>query len=217
MGDRKIIAVCLLYAFGAAGSRAVVLSAESEALDEVVVAGSQYELGRLRDELVELEVQFYDRFNELNTVDDFDTHCHLEARIGTLVKRRYCRAVFQDEAYAREGQEYAQYRFASESNPYPVAPGSPPLPAYVAMQARMEDYRDNMRKVVLRNPDLIELLRKRHDVEKQYETALRSAFGLSPGRTGPSIEGPADEAASEGAAKVAQCDDAPDSLCRGAE
>lgn len=192
------------------------MAGESEALDEVVVAGSLDELNRLRDTLMELEDRFYERFNQLNNLDDFDTHCHLEARIGTLIKRRYCRAVFQDEAYAREGQEYAQYRFASESNPYPVAPGSPPVPAYVAMQARMEDYRDNMRKVVRSNPELLDLLRKRHDVEKQYETARRSAFGLSPGRTGPSIEVLADESASEGAAEVARCD-APDSRCSGAE
>ena len=58
--------------------------------------------------MVMVEDRFYERYNELNPNHDFDTHCHMEARIGTNTKRRYCRAVYQERAQQKEGQEYAE-------------------------------------------------------------------------------------------------------------
>lgn len=58
----------------------------------------------LRHQIVQLEDQFYDLYNELNTVDDFDIHCIEEARTGTRFIKRSCRAVYQEQALAEEAQ-----------------------------------------------------------------------------------------------------------------
>ena len=145
-------------------------------------------MNRLRAKVVELEDSFYERFNELNTIDDFDTHCHSEARIGTKLKRRYCRAVFQDKAYRNEGREYTQFLQRTID---PVSGGptnlilGPPPPAYVAIQERMDDYRENMRQVVRRHPELLELVRKRYEAERNYDAARRRIFGLAPAEEPP--------------------------------
>ena len=173
-----VILGCVIAAFFTTGLRASDPPQEVAGLDEVVVEGSRNELNRLRAQAIEFEDRFYERFNELNTIDDFDTHCHLEARIGTKLKQRYCRAVFQDKAYLKEGQEYTEFRQRSE-NGFGGSLGPPP-PAYVAIQVRMEQYRDNMREVVAKNPELLELVRKRYEAEKKYDAARRRIFGLAP-------------------------------------
>ena len=73
-------------------------------LDEVTVSGERVKIEALRKQIVQLEDTFYDRYNELNTVDDFDIHCIEEARTGTRFIKRSCRAVYQEQALADEGQ-----------------------------------------------------------------------------------------------------------------
>jgi hypothetical protein len=49
----------------------------------------------LRQAVVEAEDRFHARYNELNDNDDFDVNCRQEARTGTKLERRICRAVYQ--------------------------------------------------------------------------------------------------------------------------
>ena len=186
---RAIVSACIFPALLAVAPTPADAGESAEGLDEVVVEGSRNELNRLRAKVVELEDGFYERFNELNTIDDFDTHCHSEARIGTKLKRRYCRAVFQDKAYRSEGQGYTEYlqrTIATDSPPQPTGLIlGPPPPAYVAIQERMDDYRENMRQVVRRHPELLELVRKRYEAERNYDAARRRIFGLAPAEEPP--------------------------------
>jgi hypothetical protein len=48
------------------------------------------------------EEALYDLYNSLNTDDDFDTRCYEEARTGSHIKRRVCRANFYGKLLARE-------------------------------------------------------------------------------------------------------------------
>src|SRR5690606_28410369 len=70
-----------------------------QSLDEVLVRGKRAELSELREQMVGLEDQYYELYNELNKNDLFDIHCAMEARSGTLIRRRYCRAVYEARAF----------------------------------------------------------------------------------------------------------------------
>jgi hypothetical protein len=160
------------------------------ARDEVVVQGSRT-LDEIRQKMVKLEDRFYDRYNELNTIRDFDIHCGQEARVGTLLKRRYCRAVYESKAFEAEGREVAQFLQnipPPNTNPAaagiprdpPVVIGAPPPPAFAAIEARRPEFRKNMLDVTSKNPELIKLLQERAELAKQYDAARRKLFGSKP-------------------------------------
>ncbi len=160
---------------------------QKESLDTVVVEGRLHQLETLRNEMVLVEDRFFERYNALNTKRDFDTHCSIEARTGTRTKSRYCRAVYQDKAFTREGQDYAEAlkwmmnQGADSGDPAnrggtAANPWVPPTPSTVMIEARRKDYKDNIREVAKRNPELIELLRQRYELGLRYEAIRRSLF-----------------------------------------
>lgn len=164
------------------------LSQATEApLDEVVVEGTRGKLKQMIEQMVQLEDRFYERYNELNTNDDFDMYCAQEARIGTNVKRRYCHPVYETRAMETEGREYAQMMQFNTGPPAgpmlppgAVAAAGPPPPAIVTIEARREEYKDNLRKVASENPELVRLLRERYELAQRYEATRRKVWGLKP-------------------------------------
>jgi hypothetical protein len=161
---------------------------QKDSLDTVVVEGRLHQLEKLRDEMVLVEDRFYERYNALNPIRDFDTHCYIESRTGTRTKSRYCRAVYQERAFEREGQDYSEAlkwmmnQGADSGDPSKPGAGTapmpwvPPTPSTVMIEARRKDYQNNIRDVVKRNPELIELLRQRYELGQRYESTRRSLF-----------------------------------------
>jgi hypothetical protein len=161
---------CLLFA---------ALSQAADApLDEVVVESTRGKLKEMVQEMVKIEDQFYERYNELNTNDDFDMRCAEEARIGTKLKRRYCRPVYENNALRDEAYQY-YWQLSSYTDPTPK-PEAPPVPAIVAIEARREEYKDNLRKVASEHPELVKLLQERYEMGQRYEATRRKVWGLKP-------------------------------------
>ncbi len=152
-------------------------------LDEVVVNGAQ--LDQVMKELVEAEDRFFRRYNELNTKNDFDIQCQKEARIGTRLKKRHCRAGFEEKAIAEEGQEAGkifqsiqdQFRQGASN---PVVGGGPLVPGVQVMEMRRPEFREHMKEVVSRNPELIELLQKHAELIDRYNDLRRKLFAPKP-------------------------------------
>ena len=46
--------------------------------------------GEIRAQIQRAEQAVYDRFNEINSKDEFDIHCYREAQTGTRILRRVC-------------------------------------------------------------------------------------------------------------------------------
>lgn len=156
---------------------------------EVIVQGSRT-LDEMRRKMIELEDRFYQRYNELNTLRDFDIHCAQETRAGTKLKQRFCRAVYESKAYEAEGRELAQFMqritppdpspSAAMSADLPVVIGAPPVSAIVAIEARRPEFRKNMVEVTTQNPELVRLLEQRAELAKRYDAARRKLFRLKP-------------------------------------
>lgn len=153
---------------------------QKDELDEVTVSGERVKIEAMRREIVQLEDRFYDRYNELNTVDDFDIHCIEEARTGTRFIKRSCRAVYQEQALADEGQ--AAFKILQRfRGPGPaVADSGPPVPATVTIERRLPEYKKNLEEVARRDPELTRLLEERARVIERYNAALRSPPAQTP-------------------------------------
>jgi thioester reductase-like protein len=171
-------------------------------LDTVTVKATRAQLDKVLQEMVKSEDDFFKRYNALNTNDDFDMTCYREAR-GTNARRRYCVPVYVKKALQAQGQSQAsnlQQNFDSSqrgttfdtggSSQMPMvgamlSAGAPPVTteasvsAQALIEARRKDFQQNMRDVVSRNPELIEMLRQRDELGKRYET-MRSQL-LAPG------------------------------------
>jgi hypothetical protein len=103
-------------------------------------------LSELRREVVAAEDRFYAEYNELNDNDDFDVKCREDARTGTRLEVRICRAVYQEEAIregAKEGLETMQCLRSNYGKCGAV--NSPPVPAAVRIMALESDFQRNMR------------------------------------------------------------------------
>jgi len=170
----------LLAAMIALPTLAAAPSAQKADLDEVTVSGERVKIEALRKQIVQLEDKFYDRYNELNTVEDFDIHCIEEARTGTRFIKRSCRAVYQEQAFADEGQAAFKILQRFREKGPQIADSGPPVPATVVIERRLPEYKKNLEEVVRSNPELSGLLAERGKLIEGYDAALKKNWGGVP-------------------------------------
>lgn len=133
---------------------------EEQELDEVIVSGMT--LRQMRDAIIAAEQRFYDRYNEVNRVDDFDIHCRNHAPLGTRIKRRECLIAFQEEAQ----MQYARAVLTGGYSPDPV----------MMTLERRDEFRRNALAVINGDARLRRLLRERERLEEKYQAERRKRF-----------------------------------------
>jgi hypothetical protein len=107
--QRCAISICLFGAFTSAGIVPTVAQTSSDdgsappIEEEIIVQGRSRTV--LREQIRLAEEAVYDRFNEINSNDEFDIHCYNEALTGSRMLRRVCRANFWRDAESRAGRE----------------------------------------------------------------------------------------------------------------
>lgn len=110
-------------------------------VDEIVVIGRTP--AEIRAQIKAAEEAVYDRFNEINSDDEFDIHCRQEAPTGSHIKRRVCQANFWRTAQARAGEETVR-----------AMQGSPSIPAASFLGQAMQKGHvmvDEMRRLALQD------------------------------------------------------------------
>ena len=150
-------------------------SDDAEELEQVHVYGSKEEIWQLRQAIIEAENRFFERYNDLNTNDDFDVKCRVEARTGTRLPTRTCRPLYQEDA-VQEGAKQAvelRQRFQSLGGGAQLGATSPPVPAGIKIMARRPEFERNMRNVVRKHPELTALLQERAAAATALEAATR--------------------------------------------
>jgi hypothetical protein len=105
MSIRGAIALCCAAAcagaYGQEGGRDA--AHPPDVGDEVVVQGRSF--AALRLEIQRAEEALYDRFNAINSKDEFDISCDYEVLTGSRMPRRVCRANFWRTSEARAAHE----------------------------------------------------------------------------------------------------------------
>jgi hypothetical protein len=142
----------------AAAAQPVV--ADELVLDEAVVKGTR--LWKLREDMVRTEEQFYKLFNELNTEDDFDVHCRMEAPLGTRLKKRICRIAFYEDAEAEAAQALLAGQMVIDPN--------------LVMLQRQTEYTKHTLAIINSDQRLLKLVRQRAEIEKKYDAERKRRF-----------------------------------------
>ncbi|HJR69750.1 MAG TPA: hypothetical protein VKA43_06900 [Gammaproteobacteria bacterium] len=99
----RTLCLVVLVGFGASALAQEAVSPPQDELEEVIVSGQVPE--NLRIEIERLEVVVYERFNALNSNDELDIHCLVQARTGTNIPQRTCAPNFVIRAEARSAQK----------------------------------------------------------------------------------------------------------------
>ncbi len=145
-------------------------SDDAEELEQVNVLGSKVEPWQLRQAIIEAEDRFYKRYNELNSDNDFDMTCRVEARTGTRLVTRTCKPLYQENAVQEGAKQAVEIRQVFQDSHILV---SPPVPAAIAIMARRSEFERHMRSVVLGSPELGSLLKERAAAVERLEAATR--------------------------------------------
>ena len=92
--------LCFVVLFGVGAPALAQQAAPND--DEIVVEGRQPQ--NVYAEIERLETSVYDRFNALNSNDEFDIHCFKQAPTGSNIPLRRCAPNFVVEAEAQAAQ-----------------------------------------------------------------------------------------------------------------
>lgn len=152
-----------------------------DVLDEVTIKGQRARLREMRDQINALEDRFYERYNALNPVPEFAVHCGRENRTGTLLQKRYCRAVYEDRAMHEEARDSLLIRQVIQEQlragaREPKAFNGPPVQAIVAIEMRRPAFRRNLEEVVGRDAALSGLLKQRAELIERANALQREIF-----------------------------------------
>lgn len=131
-----------------------------EELEEARVKATK--LWQLREQMVALEERFYALYNELNTDNDYDVHCKVEAPMGTRLKQRVCRIAYHEDALAAEAQGFVGGYYVP--------------PANMVLLNRYPEYQKKALAVINSDARLRRLVREREQLEKRYEAERKRRF-----------------------------------------
>lgn len=129
--------------------------APSDTIDEITVYGNK-SLRKLRLDLYTAEDNVYAVFNSLNSDDEYDVHCYHEARYGSRITRRVCRANFVSEAIADETRALLR--------------DQPEIPAWATIQQKNKLLREKVEALVIERPELLKALSEFSDAKQILES-----------------------------------------------
>ena len=116
-------------------------------IDEVIVPGRAPE--NLRLEIERLETAVYDRFNALNSNDEFDIHCFERAPTGSNIPQRTCAPNFVIEGEARAARRMLKDGRGSDANNFSRAE------LKVGMEQKSRELTEEMQRVARSDEQLL--------------------------------------------------------------
>ena len=149
------------------------IAAESNELDEIVVRGTR--LSELRSGIVAAENRFYSRYNELNTIRDFEISCIMDAPTGQKKKVRRCRTGLEVRARTEEAEDILTSLQRSASmigGQDAVASRTTNVDIMSLHQKREEQFRQHFLQLVNTHADLRALLDEREARQAVYDKEL---------------------------------------------
>ena len=131
-------------AHGQAAAPAGATSPPPDVGDEVQVIGRSP--AELRLQIQQAEQVFYDRFNAINSRDEFDITCDFQVQTGSKMPRRVCRANFWGVAQAKAAHEGVLRQHGSANAGSAQFEGE--------ARAKQQQLAEEMRRLVATDPEL---------------------------------------------------------------
>ena len=135
-------------------------SDNAEPIEEIRVYGEK-SLLRMRHEADIAEEVFFDQFNALNSDDDFDIHCYREAKTGSRIRRRVCKANYFIRLEAEATKNTLLSLQASGSSVF--------LDPTAEIRKMDKLMLEKMEKLASENPGLLKALEEFVGLKKAYE------------------------------------------------
>jgi len=142
-------------------SVATLEKTESDMIDEVTVLGPR-SLALMRKELIAAEDNVFAIFNDLNTDDDYDIICKKETRIGSQILYRVCKARMYRDRKSEAAEEFYEDTAAPTVR--------------LNAEKHSEILREKMRALAMENPQLVDALKNRQAIQRQFEAQRKKKF-----------------------------------------
>jgi hypothetical protein len=145
---------------GTAATSVSTPSAEDRALVEEVIVIGLRPMTSIRQEIANTEDLIYETFNELNNDDAYDIICTREAPIGSQIPRRVCRSGFMVESETAAFMDFLDTGYGEVS--------------LSRQRLVLEHQREIMAELANKNPDFLQLLKRRWALRQVYEQRVEA-------------------------------------------
>jgi hypothetical protein len=152
-------------------------SAPGQSKQEVVVEAHHEKLRVLARDLAKAEDSFFNAYNRVNTIREFDVHCNVVTPTGTLFSHRECAPRFAEDAIENEGKASLEAFTGGVTGGGIAIPHG--MPANEVIVVKYSDYKKHLVEVVTKDPELRKMLqdytvlKRRYDGTLKEETAVR--------------------------------------------
>jgi hypothetical protein len=152
-------------------------SAPGQSKQEVIVAAHREKLRELTRDLAKAEDSFFNAYNRVNTIREFDVHCDVVTPTGTLFSSRECTPRFAQDAKEDEAKATLEAFTGGIAGGLVAIPHG--MTANEVINVKYSDYKKHLAEVVTKDPELRKMLqdynvlKKQHDVTLKEETAVK--------------------------------------------
>lgn len=147
----------------------------AERQDQVVVAARKEKLRELTQEVAKSEDAFFDAYNRVNTIREFDVHCNVVTSTGTLFSSRMCTPRFAQDAREDEAKATLEALTVSSTGATSEGLATIPhgIPANQVINGKYSDYKKHLVDVVLKDETLRKMLGEYEALKRRYDAALK--------------------------------------------
>jgi len=136
--------------------------ADTVEVPEVSIKGHREKLSQLKAEIEKAQDAFYDAFNQVNKVKEYETHCDMEVPIDTHIATRVCNPEFVHTATRDEAMMYLGLYLAR--------------PASMVISGKMPAYHKYVHDLVHQNSKLRKTLGLYYALTQHYEAVRKEKF-----------------------------------------
>lgn len=152
-------------------------SAPGQSKQEVIISAHREKLRDLTRELATAEDSFFNAYNRVNTIREFDVHCNVVTPTGTLFSSRECTPRFAQDAKGDEAKVTLEAFTGGITGGRVAIPHG--MAANEVITMKYSDYKKHLVEVVTKDPELRKMLhdctvlKRQHDVTSKEETAVK--------------------------------------------
>lgn len=144
---------------------------QEEAIEEITVIGQKL-ISSLRVQIIKAEDHAFEIFNTLNDDDEYDVHCRMEARTGTLLKKRMCLPNFYHKATADEAIVHLGY--IGVLNYTPAVPS-----ARNVFAVKYPIFKSKVKKLALEHPELLDAVQELFELNEELKSVRNTYHGFN--------------------------------------
>jgi hypothetical protein len=146
-------------------------SAPGHSKQEVIVAAHREKLRVLTHDLAKAEDAFFNAYNRVNTIREFDVHCNVVTPTGTLFSHRECAPRFAQDAIEDEGKATLEAFTGGVKGGRVTIPRG--MTANEVINLKYSDYKKHLVEVVTKDPELRKMLQDYNVLKRQYDVTLK--------------------------------------------